>query len=439
MSEQINKVLYNCDQTADTTAAQKAQARANIDAVSSTELANGLATKQDALTAGPNIDIINNIVSTEKPRVEAGTNVSVTGVLDNVNRIVTYTVSATDTTYSAGSGLSLNGTTFSVDTPVPPPASGSAGKVLTVEPDNTIDWEPVQAGDTYDFRSGDCTTATTSTGSSTTQVTYDVNVGTGLEQDGDNNLNVKLAANGGLAADNSGALYSTRAQVNLGSSGSQGPVLTPQDSLSVWPANLRMATSTGSTMNFEAWMAPDPAGNQGKFLGVDSNGDIAWTPKVMRFDTPKTPQLQYNSATEVPWTIMGGAATLYLEFAARPDPADVDSWSAMTLQLATANSKPYYIKSKLMQDGDYSVYTAYGANATGAKADLGQLMDGVQPAFTSRNETESIELDIYVGDGVYQDDDHWRHAKVTITRVGMPSTSSTTPPRLLCTCEYEGK
>ena len=392
--EAIKKILSNVAQSL--TSTEKAQARANIGA-------------QAELTAGSNITISDG------------------------------TISATDTTYSAGSGLSLSNGEFSVTTPVPPPASGSAGKVLTVQNGGSLDWSPVQTGATYDFRSGDCTSATTSSGSSSTQVYYDVNVGTGLEQDSDNNLNVKLAANGGLAVDNSGALYSTRAQVNLGSSGSQGPVLTPQDSLSVWPANLRIATSTGSTMNFEAWMAPDPAGNQGKFLGVDSNGDIAWTPKVMRFDTPKTPQLQYNSATEVPWTIMGGAATLYLEFAARPDPADVDSWSAMTLQLATANSKPYYITSKLTQYGDYSVYTAYGANATGAKTDLGQLMVGVQPAFTARNETESIELDIYVGDGVYQDDDHWRHAKVTITRVGMPSTSSTTPPRLFCTCEYEGK
>lgn len=394
MSEKIAKILSNVAQSL--TSTEKAQARANIGA-------------QAELTPGSNITISGG------------------------------TISATDTTYSAGTGLSLSNGEFSVTTPVPPPASGSVGKVLTVQNGGTLDWSPAQTGATYDFRSGDCTSATTSSGSSSTHVYYDVNVGTGLEQDSDNNLNVKLAANGGLAVDNSGALYSTRAQVNLGSSGSQGPVLTPQDSLSVWPANLRMATSTGSTMNFEAWMVPDPAGNQGKFLGVDSNGDIAWTPKVMRFDTPKTPQLQYNSATEVPWTIMGGAATLYLEFAARPNPADVDSWSAMTLQLATANSKPYYVTSKLMQFGDYSVYTAHGANDTGAKADLTQLMNGIPPAFTSRNETESIELDIYVGDGVYQDDDHWRHAKVTITRVGMPSTSSTTPPRLFCTCEYEGK
>lgn len=409
MSEQIKKILSNVAQSL--TSTEQAQARANIDAVSSTELTNGLAAKQDTLTAGPNVDIINNVISTEKPRVSAGTNVSVSSSIDNVNRTVTYTVSATDTTYSAGSGLSLNGTTFSNSAPnVKSDWNAAAGSDAEILNKPTIPSKTSQLDNDSGF--------VTSSQVPAAQVNADWNSTSGVSEV----LNKPSIP-----------------EIDLGSSTSQGPVLTRQDSLSVWPANLRVATSTGSTMTFEAWMAPDPTGNGGKFLGVDSNGDIAWTPKVMRFDTPKTPQIQYNSATEVPWTIMGGAATLYLEFAARPDPADVNSWSAMTLQLATANSKPFYVTSRLMQEGDYSVYTGYGASDTGAKADLGQLIDGVQPSFTARNETERIELDIYVGDGVYQDDDHWRKAKVTITRVAMPSTSSTTPPRLFCTCEYEGK
>jgi hypothetical protein len=68
------------------------------------------------LTAGPNIDIINGVVSTEKPVVNAGTNVTITSSSDPSTRIITYNVSAVDTTYSAGSGLNLNGNTFSVDT-----------------------------------------------------------------------------------------------------------------------------------------------------------------------------------------------------------------------------------------------------------------------------------------------------------------------------------
>lgn len=83
----INSVLYNVDQRADTSAEEKATARANIGA-------------QGELVAGPNIDLYGNILSTEKAKVEAGTNVSVNSVLDNVTRTVTYTVSATDTTYN---------------------------------------------------------------------------------------------------------------------------------------------------------------------------------------------------------------------------------------------------------------------------------------------------------------------------------------------------
>lgn len=45
-------------------------------------------------TAGPNIDIFSGIISTEKPVVAAGSNISVTSSLDSQNRIITYTVSS---------------------------------------------------------------------------------------------------------------------------------------------------------------------------------------------------------------------------------------------------------------------------------------------------------------------------------------------------------
>lgn len=54
---------------------------------------------QEKLTAGPNIDIINNIVSTEKVVVAAGQNVSVTSSSDPSTRTITYTVNS-----SGGSG-----------------------------------------------------------------------------------------------------------------------------------------------------------------------------------------------------------------------------------------------------------------------------------------------------------------------------------------------
>lgn len=60
-----------------------------------------------------------------KPAV-AGSNVTIT---ENANDI---TISATDTTYSAGTGMTLTGTTFSVDNPMPDASGASQGDVLTV-------------------------------------------------------------------------------------------------------------------------------------------------------------------------------------------------------------------------------------------------------------------------------------------------------------------
>lgn len=102
----INRVLYNVDQRADTTAVEKQTARQNIDAASVTELQQGLATKQDVLTAGDNVSITNNVISATDTTYTAGANVSISS--SNV-------ISATDTTYSAGSGITLTGTTFSAD------------------------------------------------------------------------------------------------------------------------------------------------------------------------------------------------------------------------------------------------------------------------------------------------------------------------------------
>lgn len=114
----INSVLYNVDQTADTTSTEKAQARTNIGA-------------QGALTAGANISISNDTISAVDTTYSAGTGLNLNGTTFSVDTDViqgkltpganiqisnTNEISATDTTYSAGTGLNLNGTTFSVDT-----------------------------------------------------------------------------------------------------------------------------------------------------------------------------------------------------------------------------------------------------------------------------------------------------------------------------------
>ena len=78
------------------------------DYATDTELSNGLATKQDVLTAGSNITISGS------------------------------TISATDTTYSAGTGLSLSGTQFSVDTSTIATKSDLSGKQDTLTAGNGI-------------------------------------------------------------------------------------------------------------------------------------------------------------------------------------------------------------------------------------------------------------------------------------------------------------
>lgn len=53
-----------------------------------------LASKQDVLTAGPNIDITNNVISTEQVMVTAGTGVTVTQSYNPTSNVVDYEVSA---------------------------------------------------------------------------------------------------------------------------------------------------------------------------------------------------------------------------------------------------------------------------------------------------------------------------------------------------------
>ena len=62
--------------------------------------------KQDSLTAGNNISIVNDVISAVDTTYSAGNNVSISS--ENV-------ISANDTTYGAGAGLSLTGNVFSVD------------------------------------------------------------------------------------------------------------------------------------------------------------------------------------------------------------------------------------------------------------------------------------------------------------------------------------
>lgn len=189
MSEQIKKVLSNVAQSL--TSTEQAQARTNIGA-------------QAALTPGSNVDITNNVISVPKCTLTEGPNVHIIGITDPSTKVTDYTVSATDTTYSAGSGLSLDDGTFSVITPVPSPASGSTGKVLTVQNDNSLDWE---------------TPASTS-----------YTAGNGIDISAQDAISVQCKSGGGLGVDSQGVYVSnpfpapTGAGQRLVSDSSSNPV-----------------------------------------------------------------------------------------------------------------------------------------------------------------------------------------------------------------------
>lgn len=94
-------------------------------------------------SAGTGIDITTGVISADttvlatqsdlsnkQDTLTAGTNISITN----------NTISATDTTYSAGTGLTLTGTTFSNSDPLPAHTSSESGKVLSVDSSGDTVW-----------------------------------------------------------------------------------------------------------------------------------------------------------------------------------------------------------------------------------------------------------------------------------------------------------
>lgn len=118
--------------------------------------------KQDELTAGDNITIEDEsgalVISATDTTYTAGTNVSISS--GNV-------ISATDTTYTAGTGLNLNGTEFSADTTVLATQTDLSSKqnTLTAGSNITISGDTISATDTtYSAFTGTDGTAAGSTG-----------------------------------------------------------------------------------------------------------------------------------------------------------------------------------------------------------------------------------------------------------------------------------
>lgn len=127
MSNPVNKVLYNVDQTADTTEGQKAQARTNIGA-------------QAQLTAGSNVTIdANSVISA------AGfTGVSATAPIYGNGTAGDPLVLRTSHGLSLVQNSEDSTTSLQVTHPVPPPGSTSTNKVLTcVDALENLEWRNI--------------------------------------------------------------------------------------------------------------------------------------------------------------------------------------------------------------------------------------------------------------------------------------------------------
>ena len=86
MAGRIQSVLYDIDQTPDTTSEDRELARKNIGA-------------QAKLIPGPNIDIIDNVIFTEKTVVAPGSGISITRSQDQQTLVTTYEISYSGATY----------------------------------------------------------------------------------------------------------------------------------------------------------------------------------------------------------------------------------------------------------------------------------------------------------------------------------------------------
>lgn len=148
--QNINKVLYNHDQSSEFTAEQKAVARNNIGAQAQLTAGSGINISGSEIsctvspgptyTAGNNVSIDNNVISATDTTYTAGANVSING--NNV-------ISATDTTYTAGANVSIDGNNVISATDTTYGVFGTSADGLVPKASNT--------GDTGKFLRGDHT------------------------------------------------------------------------------------------------------------------------------------------------------------------------------------------------------------------------------------------------------------------------------------------
>ena len=361
----------------------------------------------------PNTNPSHFITSADVPaqiEYSAGQNVSINN----------HVISATDTTYSAGTGLSLNGTTFNNTAPNVKSdwnaAAGSASEILNKP---TIP-------------------------SKTSQLQNDSGFITSASIPSVNDATLTIQKNG-----SSVATFTANASVNVSAdiavpelvvaqSTSHGPSYESQDKITIWPSNGRVTTTHEGTNADQGWLIPeDPLQNTASVLATDGSGNIEWV-KGIRHDVARAYPVAYSYATETPVSIMGGAATLTLSYSPAASTSSSD-WSPVTFFLTLANtSKRFYVTSKLFDETQIGVVlTGSGASPNGNRTNLTTLMTGTGPSLSANDNSEKVELEIYTSDSG-SPLEPWIHAHVVINRIYQtPSGASGTGPLIFVTCEYE--
>lgn len=259
--------------------------------------------KQDTLTAGSNISISNNVIS------------------------------ATDTTYSAGTGIDITGTTISNADPLPAHTSSESGKILKVDSNGDLEWGAESGGTVTDVQVNG--TSVVSGGVAditiTAQVNSDWNASSGVAEILNKPTEKTLAAGSNvtiteandtvtISATNTTYTAGTGVDITSGVISADTSVLATQSDLSSKQDTLTAGTNisisnnvisatdttysagTGLTLTGTTFSNADPlpahtSSDEGKVLSVDSNGDTVW-------DTPAASQVNSD------WNATSGVAEI---------------------------------------------------------------------------------------------------------------------------------
>lgn len=180
--------------------------------------------------------------------VVAGSNVTIT---ENANDI---TISATDTTYSAGTGISISSGTISNNDPLPSHTSTESGKVLGVDTNGDLGWVNQSGGSSYVAGNGiDITNDTISVDTTVVATQSDLSNYTPT-------ANLATVATTGAYADLSGT-----------------PTIPGVDqTYNSASTNAQSGTAVAGAIATINQVPSSTSADENKVLTVDSSGDPAW-------------------------------------------------------------------------------------------------------------------------------------------------------------------